>query len=310
MSSQVPKNFRLGYACLNTELRDKGIFTSRTMRLATYIDKGFEYAKELAMANLNDLLLILEWNIKNDITFFRMSSEMFPFASHPKYGYSIDFADDILWEIGTYARANKMRLTMHPSHFNILAAKSHLIVANTILDLAHHCSILDKMGLDHNSVLILHGGGKYEDKAVTLQRLRQELSNLPKHIRDRLVLENCELNYNVSELLSISEDLLVPLVIDFHHDSIYASDKPVTFYFKRIFAVWKARGITPKVHVSNSVIGVTVNDSITARRKHSDHISYLHDALLSIKFPLDVMLESKLKEQSIFKLRILETHRS
>jgi len=33
----------MGYCCINTELRDLGIFTSRTCRLETAKDRGMEY---------------------------------------------------------------------------------------------------------------------------------------------------------------------------------------------------------------------------------------------------------------------------
>jgi len=67
----LPKNFNLGYACINTKLEKECIFTSRTMRLKTYLDKGINYAKELAMLNLNDVMTIMEWNVRNNIHFFR-----------------------------------------------------------------------------------------------------------------------------------------------------------------------------------------------------------------------------------------------
>jgi UV DNA damage endonuclease len=299
----IPKNFNLGYACINTELHTQGIFTSRTLRLATYKEKGISYVKELVMQNLNDLLTILEWNVAHDISFFRISSEMFPFASHLIYGYKLDFCDKLLKKIGTYAKKHKIRVTAHPSHFNNLASNRQSVIDNTLSDLAHHCEIFDRMKLDKNSVLILHGGGTYNDKEATLERLYINLLKLPKKIRNRLVFENCEMNYNVVDLLPISELLQIPVVIDFHHDAIYPSPKRIEFYFDRIFAVWFNRGMAPKVHVSNSVPGVTILDNKPTRRKHSDLITYLHKSLLKIKFPLDVMLECKLKEQSIFILR-------
>lgn len=299
----IPKNFNLGYACTCTELQEQGIFTSRTLRLATYQEKGIGYVKELAIKNLTDLYTILEWNVEHDISFYRISSEMFPFASHPLYGYDLSFADKLLKKIGAYAKKHMIRVTAHPSHFNNLASNRQSVIDNTILDLAHHCEIFDRMKLNKNSVLILHGGGTYNDKETTIKRLYTNLIKLPKKIRDRIVFENCEMNYNILDLLPISEALQIPIVIDFHHDAIYPSKKRIEFYFDRIFQVWFNRKMTPKIHVSNSVPGVTILDNKPARRKHSDLITYLHKSLLKIKFPIDVMLECKLKEQSIFLLR-------
>ena len=37
-----------------------------------------------------------QWNEKNKIRFFRISSEMFPFASHKIHGYDLDYAREEL----------------------------------------------------------------------------------------------------------------------------------------------------------------------------------------------------------------------
>jgi len=121
-------NFNFGYACICTELRKKNIFSSRTMRLKTLQEKGIKYAQELSLKNLNDLLYMLKWNIENEIYFMRISSDIFPFASHKDYGYSIDFADDILKKIGDFAKTNKIRLTMHPGQYNVLSSPSESVI--------------------------------------------------------------------------------------------------------------------------------------------------------------------------------------
>jgi UV damage endonuclease UvdE len=298
----VPSNFRLGYACICTELRKLGIFSSRTLRLATLESKGIPFSQELATNNLKDLKTMLEWNKEKGIHFMRLSSEIFPFATHEKFGYSLSFADHLLKDIGNYAKENNIRLTMHPAQFNVLSSPSEKVIQNTIKDLNHHCDILDRMGLDQNSVLIIHGGGVYGNKKESINRLKNNFKLLPENTQKRLVLENCEMSYSVEELLPISEELQIPLVLDFHHDDLNNSSKPISYYFDRVFKVWDNRGIKPKVHVSNSIPDLPKDASITLKRKHSDYIYFFHDELLKIKFPIDVMLECKMKEQSIFQL--------
>ncbi len=39
------------------------------------------------------VLVYVQWNEENNIRFLRVSSEMFPFASHDEYGYSLDYAE-------------------------------------------------------------------------------------------------------------------------------------------------------------------------------------------------------------------------
>jgi UV DNA damage endonuclease len=299
----IPDNFRLGYACINMELREQKIFMSRTLRLSTLKLKGQSYVQELAIQNLKDMLTMLKWNKVNNIYFMRLSSEIFPFASHLEHGYSLDFADFLLKKIGKYINDNDMRVTMHPGQYDVLNSPNKKTIDNTIRDLNHHADILNRMCMGKDSVMIIHGGGVYNDKKDALKRLKTNILLLPKKTRNRLVLENCEMSYCLEDLLSISEELQIPIVIDYHHNAIYPSRKPVEFYYERVFKVWNDRGIKPKVHVSNSIPGVKETDSKTARRKHSKYISFFHQPLYLIKFPIDVMLECKMKEKALLKLK-------
>lgn len=302
---EIPENFRLGYACINTVLRNqkKPIFCSRTLRLNTAKANGIDYIKSLALQNVKDLYTILEYNVKNDIFFMRISSDLFPFATHSEFGYDLDFADALLKKAGKYAKENGIRLTCHPGQYNVLSSNKEDVIVNTIKDLNHHCDFLDRMELDQDSVMIIHGGGVYNNKENALERLKQNIKLLPENTRNRLVLENCEMSYTIEDLLLISEELQIPLVVDFHHNAIKPSSEPIEFYFDRIFKVWNDRNIKPKVHVSNSLPGILDTDNKTKRRKHSDYIRFFHEPLLKITFDIDVMLEAKQKEQAIFRLR-------
>ena len=90
---------RLGYACLNTVLRalkPDPTFCSRTCRLDTIRKNGLDYAKELGRQNARDLSKLIQWNEENKIQFLRVSSEMFPFASHAEWGYELEYAKEEL----------------------------------------------------------------------------------------------------------------------------------------------------------------------------------------------------------------------
>jgi UV DNA damage endonuclease len=58
---------------------------------------------------------MLRWNDRYGIKFLRLSSEMFPFASHPEYGYKLaPFVSEELAEAGRVAAELGHRLTTHP----------------------------------------------------------------------------------------------------------------------------------------------------------------------------------------------------
>lgn len=111
------------------------IFCSRTCRLATLAELGHSHVQSLALQNLADLHTIIKWNAENNILFMRMSSEMFPFASHPIHGYDLSFADDVLKEIGETAKKLGVRLTSHPGQFTQLGSPRDNVVENALRDL-------------------------------------------------------------------------------------------------------------------------------------------------------------------------------
>jgi UV DNA damage endonuclease len=294
----LPSNYNLGYCCINTELREKGIFTSRTLRLATAKAKGINYIKSLIVQNVYDLYQVIKWNADHDIFLYRMSSETFPFFTHAEINYDLDFITPLLREIGKYAKKRCVRLTFHPGQYTLLNSVQPHVIVNAIADLKHHANILDIMGLDKQSIIVIHGGSMNR-----IEQLQENIMKLPDYIRDRLVLENCEMSYTIEQLLPISEFTKVPIVIDLHHSQINPSTEQDDFYFERVFKIWDDRKIKPKVHISNSEIGILKTDNKTKQRKHSPIIRFFHEPLLKITREIDVMLECKLKEQSIFLIR-------
>lgn len=50
----------------------------------------------------------------------RLSSEMFPFASHGEYGYSLEYADKELKAAGELANKYGHRITSHPGQVRVL----------------------------------------------------------------------------------------------------------------------------------------------------------------------------------------------
>ncbi|KAL5519595.1 hypothetical protein ACEPAH_1278 [Sanghuangporus vaninii] len=290
---------RLGYACLNTMLRKYStpIFCSRTCRLATIAELGMEHVRSLGLQNIRDLHTLVKWNVQNGIYFMRMSSEMFPFASHPEHGYDLSFADADLKAIGETARELGVRLTSHPGQFTQLGSPREVVVRNAVRDLQYHCEMMDRMGLDQDSVMIIHMGGTFGDKVTTLERFKENYTKLlSDNIKGRLVLENDELCYNVDDLLPICKELNIPLVFDYHHDWIYPSSRPPRELIPEINQLWYDKGIKPKQHLSEPRPGAV---SVMEKRAHSDRVKALPEGLPD---DMDLMLECKDKEQAVFYL--------
>ena len=67
---------KIGYPCINRSIDCKG---DRTFRLKSYSE---EKLIETVENNLNCLEKMLNYNIKNNLLFFRITSDLIPFASH------------------------------------------------------------------------------------------------------------------------------------------------------------------------------------------------------------------------------------
>ncbi|KAF8557640.1 UV-endonuclease UvdE [Imleria badia] len=294
---------RLGYACLNTVLRNtkpanEAIFCSRTCRIDTIKKNGIDWVKDLGRQNAEDILKIIDWNEKNNIRFMRISSEMFPYASHETYGYSLEYCAPLLAQAGALAKRYGHRLTTHPGQFTQLGSPRESVVRSSVRELEYHAEMLDRMGIDQDGVMIIHGGGVYGDKAAALGRMKNVIQhNLSARARARLVLENDELCYNAADLLPICTELAVPLVFDYHHDMLNPSPGLApSAIIAQANEIFRRRGIRPKQHYSEPRTGAV---GIMELRAHSDRCQRLPEGLPD---DMDLMIEAKDKEQAVLHL--------
>jgi len=300
-----PLPIQLGFACINTALREKNIFCSRTVRLKTIEEKGIEYVKDLVRQNIKDLALHVQWNYENGIRIMRMSSEMLPHYGNPKAPkYNMRFITKELQNIGNIARLYKQRLTFHPGQFNVLSTESEKVFQNTKEELKWHADLMDVMGLDQNSIIVIHGGGLYGNKETAIERFISNFKRLDENVKRRLVLENCENSYNIEDVLYISDIINIPIIFDTHHYSCYNIKKSVKMkkakdYIPLILNTWIRRNIKPKFHISEQKPDARIG-------AHSDYVQCIPDYLLEIKekygIDIDIMIEAKMKEKSVFKL--------
>ena len=269
------------------------------------IGRGLRYVQEIGLNNARDIAKMLRWNNKYGIKFMRLSSEMFPFASHKEYGYSLAYAAPVLAEAGLLASELGHRLTMHPGQFTQIGSPRKEVVAASVRDLEYHDELLSLLSLpgqlDRDAVMILHMGGTFGDKQATLDRFRENYVKLSAGVQKRLVLENDDVSWSVHDLLPICEELNIPLVLDFHHhniifdSSIREGTLDIIPLFDRIRATWTRKDITQKMHYSESTAAAITPRE---RRKHSPRVKVLPPCPAD----MDLMIEAKDKEQAVFEL--------
>jgi len=133
---------------------------------------GIEWVKDLGRKNVENLMTVIQWNEDNvsfllfhifslaqhlqNIRFFRLSSEMFPYASHGVYGYSLDYCAPLLAKAGALANKYGHRLTTHPGQYTQLGSPKPAVVEAAVRELVYHCEMLDLLGTGPNSVMIIH----------------------------------------------------------------------------------------------------------------------------------------------------------
>ena len=289
---------RIGYACINMTLGDKNITTNRGMIKRTFESKGLKYASELSLQNVRDLISVVNWNYNNDINFYRMSSDIFPWSSE----YSFDDLADIntikklLKGLGSMVSTYNHRLTFHPGPFNVLASPNTDVVRKTVSELNKHSQIMDMIGLPVSpfSKINIHVGGAYGNKPDALKRWVDNFQLLDDNTKKRLTIENDDKPnmFTVKDLLYIHEHTQIPIVFDYHHHNCHNDGMTTEDALKLAISTWPV-GITPAVHVSEP------RDKQNFRAHHE----YIKNKVQAYGNDLDMMFEAKAKELSVLEYK-------
>jgi UV DNA damage endonuclease len=284
----------LGYACINIALSEEGVTTNRGMIRRTFLEKGIAYASELALENVQALVRILEWNVANGIRVFRVTSDLFPWASEYRLEDLPHFRE--IRAVLEQAGCLPVRISSHPGPFNKLAGSGPTL-ENTIKDLETHAQIFDLMNLpaSHWSKINIHVGGAYGNKEETLRRFAQNFSLLSSSLQARLTVENDDKGglYTVADLKALHEMIGIPIVFDYFHHQLHPGTLSEEEAFLMAYHTWTVR---PLFHYSSS--RRNKEDPASKREAHSD---WTYEKIDTYGKEVDIILETKMKEQSVLR---------
>jgi len=283
---------KIGYPCINWAV---GCKADKTFRLQSYSEQRLI---ETVANNLHCLSKILVFNVEHNLLFFRITSDLVPFASHPicKVNWQLYF-DSQLEEVGDLIKRKNIRISMHPDQFTLINSLDTRVFENSVKELFYHVQVLDLMGLDPSAKIQLHVGGVYGNKEKSTIRFIERFEKLDETLKKRLVIENDDINYNLQDCLKISAETGIPVLFDVFHHEINSSGETTKEAFKAFTKTWKKKDGLPMVDYSSHRIG-------ESSRKHAESIRPEHFKQFlqeTNPFDIDVMLEIKDKEKSALK---------
>ncbi len=282
---------RLGYACLTVGVFDTNFKNIRQKNV------NKEKLYQIIEHNLQFLDKMIDYNIANEITLFRITSDLIPFGSSiaNQYKWELDFADHFK-KIGRKIKKNNIRVSMHPGQYTILNSNRAEVVKAAMADLQYHAKIFDLLQVDSTNKIVLHVGGVYNDKKTAMKRFITNYWKLDENIKKRLVIENDERSFNIIDVLNISAKTNMPVVFDNLHHALNFVDLQIEEIIKKCAATWEKEDGTPKVHYSEQNV-------LKKQGAHSQTIDCkkLNYFIQRLPTNVDIMLEVKDKNNSVIK---------
>ena len=282
---------RAGYACINLSLKE----SFRNYRLATVEKEDEEKITEVIWHNVRLLRQIVEYNIKHNIYVYRIISDLVPFCTHPyvKEIYKEKVLNnEEMYHHFTAIRAMReeynLRLSIHPSQFNVLSSPKKEVVSRSIEEINAQAQWIKAL---RGQNVVIHVGGSYGDKKSAMERFKTNLRYVDQNL---ISIENDDKTYNVEEVVEICQHKSLKWVYDYHHDRCHPSQE------KRVEQLIKAYP-PDKYHLST---GTPHTDS----RPHADYISAsdyknFTDFLATCGIKeADVIFEAKKKNKAIFHI--------
>lgn len=285
----------------------------------------------VSLAYVRDILAYLE---STEIRFYRLSSNLAPYATHTglpppvraHFARQLEECSTELAAVGDSARAAGLRLTMHPAQHVRLDAEDEGLAARSLDELALAAGLMDAMGLGEESVLVVHaaGGcaaGDLRALPAALARCARRVEQMPPAVRRRVVVENDDRCADLSACLWLHRRTGLPLVFDLlHHHCLNPAGLPVADALAAALASWPADR-RPKIHLSSPRTELRLlrrqgRDHIVAPlpNQHADFlnpfegIELLRAAQTQDLRPFDILLEAKAHDLALLRLRAQIAH--
>ena len=291
---------RLGYACISETVEGTA---SSTYTFTNYkIEHNMEKLEKIIRSNLFHLKELFIYNIKNNIHFFRITSNLIPLATKKEveFDYFTPYKKEYE-ELALLIKESNMRVDFHPSEYCILNSTRREVIENSIEILKYHYNLLKYLKIK-DPILVLHVGSREFGKEKALSRFIHTFQKLPKEIKEVIAIENDDKSYNIEDCLYLSSKIGTPLVLDYHHHLCNPTVKSLEELLPKVIDTWKDKKYIPKMHFSSP--------KSKQKKEFRSHHDYIHsddfiaflELLKKVDSNIDIMIEAKRKDEAMFRL--------
>jgi UV DNA damage endonuclease len=287
---------RYGLCCISLKLKEQG-FGHQTMTYKRFSTLTREEALKVLGSRIQNNLMVTNKTIEfcNENNYvYRVSSDIFPLITYneanvrledlPNYQEINNEFDNIK---ETIKRTN-VRVSCHPSEFNVLASNNIKAVDKTIIELNFYSWFFDRIGLpaNYDAPMNLHVHNKNGTHSEIIDRFIQNFNRLDPNCRSRLVIENDDkINcWSVRELIThFHSKTNIPITFDYLHHKCNPDVLDEETAIKACHDTW--HGHKPLFHYSESREG-------NNPRAHADYAEKPFDDY-GLEFDIDFELKAK-----------------
>jgi UV DNA damage endonuclease len=273
------------------------------------------------LVSLEYLSHIFDYLEDTGIGMYRMATALAPYASHPDMPERRHQADECAEELallGKRAGAMGLRLSTHPGQYTVLNSVDPSVQRLAVEELEVQAELLDAMGLGPEAVVVLHVGGVAGDLQAGIDRFCAGFELLSPRAQARLVVENDDRSFGLTDVLKVSGRTGCPVVWDLlHHHCHDPEGIPDGEALSLALGTWPS-GVTPKIHFSSPRTSMSEGRRKVGRRSVTHHVlpplrahADMVDPIAFEQFLMyvagdrdfDVMLEAKGKDLALLRLR-------
>jgi UV DNA damage endonuclease len=287
---------KLGLCCisLNLQERDPPLKFQKMTKTRFLVLPKDEARTILGERILNNIVVTdeaIKYCAENDYC-YRVSSDLFPLITCDEVSTPLsdlpnyEQIEQSFDRLKNTVLTSGVRISAHPSEYNVLASTNTAAVDKTIQELNFYSRFFDRIGCEasHVNPMNLHINNRAGSNDEVIDRFLSNFEKLDDNCKSRLVVENDDkLNcWSVRQLMEFHEKTRLPITFDYLHHACHPENMTEEEAIKVCFDTWDTK---PLFHYSESKEG-------NNPRAHADYAINKFDTY-GLDFDCDFELKAK-----------------